>query len=77
VHIRPIVFVIGKTKTGKTTIAKLLAEKLKLVRIKVSFLLEDFIRFKLDPLSQKAKAQLASGGTVDTEIVIQLLMKRT
>jgi len=55
VHIRPIVFVIGKVKTGKTTIAKLLTEKLKLVRLKVSYLLEEFIKYQLDPLAMKAK----------------------
>ena len=70
VHIRPIVFVIGKIKSGKTTIAKLLSDKLKLVRIKVSNLLEDFIKYKLDPMSVKAKALLNSGGIVDDDTII-------
>jgi adenylate/nucleoside-diphosphate kinase len=77
VHFRPIVFVIGKVKTGKTTIAKLLASTMKLVRLKVSMLLEDFIKHMLDPMAIRAKMQISSGGVVDDETIVQLLIKRT
>lgn len=40
---RPKVFIFGKAKSGKSTLSKLLSEKLQLVRIKPSYILEDFI----------------------------------
>jgi len=38
-----MVFVLGKFKSGKTPISKMLSDKLNLIRIKVSSLLEEFI----------------------------------
>ena len=43
VIIKPSIFVIGKVKSGKTYVSKLLSDKLKLVHIKISKLLEEFI----------------------------------
>lgn len=60
---------LGKYKSGKTEISKLLAEKLGLVRLKVSTLLEDFIVNQRDVLSMKAREQLMVGG-VEQELVI-------
>lgn len=75
-HIRPIVFVVGQQKSGKTTIAKLLSEKLNLVRLKVSNLLEEFITHQDDPLAEQCKNILLNGGTLSDDLVIDLIAKR-
>ena len=42
VHITPIVFLIGKPKTGKVSLAKLISKKLGLVIIKIKHIVQQF-----------------------------------
>lgn len=70
VLIKPIIFVMGKPKSGKSTIAKLLSAKLNLVRVKVSHLIEEFITHQEDPLAMAAKDAILSGGAVENQTLI-------
>lgn len=48
----PIVFVIGMSKTGKTSLCQVLNKKMNLVHIKISHLIRDFVK---NPFSATAQ----------------------
>ena len=70
------VFVVGKKKTGKSTVAKILAEKLGLVRIKVKHLLNRVIEFPYWINDWEIEQVLREGNVPDDEQIIDLLAKR-
>ena len=70
------VFVIGKPKSGKTTLAKKLQEKLGLVHIKVKHLLN---RVREDPfwlLAEEVNKLMRDGKTPSNEHIVRLINKR-
>ncbi|CAD8103243.1 unnamed protein product [Paramecium sonneborni] len=76
VQIKPTIFILGKVKSGKTEIVRLLSEKLNLVRVKVSHLLAEFVTNQTDLLAVNIKNQLKDGKEVDTQYIIQIIQKR-
>lgn len=76
VKIRTCVFVIGKPKSGKSTLAKKLSEKLGLVHIKIKNILN---QVKEDPfwlLSDEVNQLTRDGGTPNNEQIVKLIAKR-
>ena len=61
VHITPIVFLIGKPKTGKGSLGKLISKKLGLVIIKTKHIVKQFSTERRDPNIDKI-LQVARGG---------------
>jgi len=68
--------VIGKSHTGKSGVTKLLSEKLNLVRIKISSILEDFLGDHPYTVSDIAIDHLRNGGTVPDDVLVSLIIKR-
>lgn len=64
VVIKPAVFVIGNPKTGKSTLAKAIAAKLSLVRVKLSSIIEEYIEDHKNVHAVKALQVLRSGGAL-------------
>lgn len=77
VTINPIAFVVGKPKSGKSALSKLLEEKLNLVRIKLSEIIEDYIPDHKYIQSKKALDVLREGGELTDELIIELIINRT
>ena len=61
VHITPIVFIIGKPKTGKGSLAKLISKKLGLVIIKIKHIVQTFSTEHRDPTTDKILQFARSG----------------
>ncbi|KAL4506760.1 hypothetical protein ABPG72_001181 [Tetrahymena utriculariae] len=76
VEIRPVVFVIGKPKTGKSALCKLLQEKLGLVRVKFSQILEEYIKDHMNVKAAEALAILENGQTLSDEQIVELVLQR-
>lgn len=76
VLITPIVYVIGKPKTGKSELTGLLSKKLGLVKITFAEIVEEFTPEHNDGLIQGILKDLKSGGTVSDEQIVNLIYKR-
>jgi len=70
------VFIVGKKKTGKSTLAKILEEKLGVVRIKIKHLLNRVIEFPYWINDWEIEQVLREGNIPDDEQIIDLLSKR-
>lgn len=63
VHVTPVVFIIGKPKTGKGSLAKLISKKLGMVIIKIKHIIQQFSTEHRDPTIDKI-LQVARSGEV-------------
>lgn len=61
VVVTPRVFIIGKPKTGKGSLAKLISKKLGLVVIKIKKVIEEFATEHKDPTIEKILNSVHSG----------------
>ncbi|EGR31735.1 hypothetical protein IMG5_103090 [Ichthyophthirius multifiliis] len=76
VNIKPIVFVIGKPKTGKSTLSKIIEEQLGIVRIKLSSVLEDYGPQHPCLTYQNAREVLQQGESLSDQQVVDLVLQR-
>lgn len=75
INYRPGIFLIGKPKSGVSSLAKLVAQNLGLVRIKVSKLLEDLDK-NLSKLGFEALNLLKLGNSPTEEMCVELIVQR-
>jgi len=73
----PKVFLVGKSKTGKSILAKDLEARLGLVRLKLSTILEIFVKEHRCLLTDQALQLLESGESLPDELLIDLVLLRT
>jgi adenylate kinase family enzyme len=76
VSVTPIVFIIGKPKTGKGSLAKLISKKLGLVIIKIKHIVQQFATEHRDPTIDKILQIARSGEVLSDELVVDLIERR-
>ena len=72
----PKIFIIGKPKTGKTTLADMLASGLDVVKIDIAEVLRSFLERPEGLISQEAATQLRLGNVPREEVCLELLRRR-
>ncbi len=72
----PKIFIIGKPKTGKTTLADMLASGLDVVKINIADVLKGFLERPEGLISGEAAKQLRFGNVPREEVCLELLRRR-
>jgi adenylate/nucleoside-diphosphate kinase len=73
----PVVFITGKTKTGKTTLASKIREKFGFKVIDLEDILTDFVKEHEDSEIKAIVADVKSGKCLSDESLVSLIQKRT
>jgi len=70
------IFVIGKTKTGKTTLSRTLAQKLGMIYISFVEIVTSFLHQHQDVEVSSILAELKQGKTLSDDQTVKLISKR-
>ena len=76
IHITPSIYIIGKPKTGKSSLAKLLSKQFGCVIIKLKHIIEEFVDKHRDPLVDKILNSIKSGQVLSDEYTVDLIERR-
>lgn len=77
VKIVPSTFIIGKTKTGRTSLAESICKKLGFIKIDLKEIINNFCKDHKDHDIQAILKDLSSGKTLTDENIVTLIEKRT
>jgi len=76
VTIKPRVFVLGLPKSGKSTLCKILSEKIGVVHLKMNHIIQQFMTQDSSQGEQLRKHMKSEGRQLEDDMMVSLLIKR-